>query len=294
MPGVGEAGHHGERLETVLDQADKAHLLLLVVPCPEHSLAYEANLLEEVEQYFSGRSQPPILATGSKVDCASPVRDWQPSVLNLTEPSTEKECNIADWLAYTASVLPGVDKLLPTSCGGGEKIDDPIYQYGIEALRKQIFMLLPDAARTYFARVTHDRELLERRAEHIVRTSSTMAATATAQPLPTVPDAALIMPIQVNMLIQLTKLHGRELTVDLAAKLLGPLIARVAGRFAFEQLMKFVPGIGSVVGSAVAWAMTYALGMGYHTLLCKGQWNFDFASLQEEVLRWWKKIENQL
>lgn len=291
MPGVGEAGRHGERMETILAQANAAHLLLLAVPCPERSLDYEAALLANVEQYFTGRVALPVLAVGTKVDCAAPARDWQPSSLNLTAPSTEKERNIADWLAYAASVLPDVDELVP--CASGEHYDDTAGQYGIAALRRRIFDLLPDAARTYFARVTQDRELLDTRAENIVRTFSGMAALAAAQPIPVVPDAALIMPIQVAMLVRLTTLHGRELTADLAAKLLGPLAARVAGRFAFEQILKLIPGIGSIAGAAVAGGMTYALGMGYHVLLCDGNWNFDIDALQKEVLRWWKKIEEE-
>ncbi len=292
MPGVGEAGRHGERMDTVLDQADAAHLLLLAVPCPERSLDYETNLLSEVEQHFSGRTAMPMLTVGTKVDCAAPARDWQPSSLNLTAPTTEKERNIADWLAYAASVLPGVDEIIP--CASGEEYDDTSSQYGISELRQRIFNLLPDTAKTYFARVTQDRELLDRRAENIVRVFSGMASAAAAQPIPAVPDAALIMPVQVAMLVRLTTLNGRELTTDLAAKLLGPLAARVAGRFAFEQVTKFIPGIGSLVGAAVAGSMTYALGMGYHTLLCDGHWNFDIDALQEEVIRWWEKIGGKL
>ena len=120
-----------------------------------------------------------------------------------------------------------------------------------------------------------------------------MASCAAAQPVPAIPDAALIMPIQVTMLVRLTKLHGQELTLDLAAKLLGPLAARVAGRFAFEQIAKLLPGIGSMVGSAVAGGMTYALGMAFHTLLHDGHWDFDPMELKDEVLKWWKAKDNE-
>lgn len=97
------------------------------------------------------------------------------------------------------------------------------------------------------------------------------------------------MPIQVAMLVRLTRLHGKELSADMATKLLGPLMARVAGRFAFEQLCKLIPVAGSIVGAAVAAGMTYALGMGYHTLLNGGNWEFDAGVLQDEVLKWWGK-----
>ncbi|MBQ9407398.1 MAG: 50S ribosome-binding GTPase [Desulfovibrio sp.] len=289
MPGVGEAGRHDERLDTILDQADAAHVLLLAVPCPERSLDYESSLLLEVQRHFS---EPlPVLAAGTKIDCAPPARDWMPSSLDLDTPATDKERNIVDWLTYAASVLPGVDELLP--CANGENYADLDNQYGIAELRRRIFDLLPDAARTFFARAVRDRELLDGRAESIVRVFSGMASAAAAQPIPAIPDAALIMPIQVAMLMRLTTLHGRELSADLAAKLLGPLAARVAGRFAFEQLTKFIPGIGSLVGAAVAGSMTYALGMGYHTLLCDGHWNFDVQALQREVQRWWEQIEGK-
>ncbi len=289
MPGVGEAGRHGERMETVLSQATQAHLLLLAIPCPERSLDYEKALLTELSDHFSDSAKIPVLAAATKIDCASPARDWEPARLDLTTPRTEKERNIVEWMAYARSLLPGIEGILP--CASGERFDDVDAQYGIPALRRRIFDLLPDAAQTYFARVTRDRDLLDRRAETIVRVFSAMASAAAAQPIPAIPDSALIMPVQVAMLMRLTTLHGRQLTADLATRLLGPLAARVAGRYAFEQLSKFIPGVGSVVGAAVAGGMTYALGMGYHTLLCDGHWTFDADALQEEVLRWWKKIE---
>ncbi|MCR5813112.1 MAG: 50S ribosome-binding GTPase [Desulfovibrio sp.] len=292
LPGVGEAGHHGERMESVLDQADAAHLLLLAVPCPERSLDYESLLLAEVGRHFTNRPSLPIIIAGTKVDLAPPVRDWQPQTLDLRNPSSEKEQHIVDWLAYVGRVLAPSGEISP--CASGEACDDFVNQYGLPELRKRIFDALPDAARTYFARATHDLSLLNSRAESIVRLFSGMSSACAAQPIPAVPDSALIMPIQVAMLVRLTALHGRKLNSDLAGKLLGPLVARVAGRFAFEQVTKWIPGIGSLVGAAVAASMTYALGMAYHTLLCEGRWNFDAQALKEEVLRWWEKIQKDL
>ncbi|MBR3663930.1 MAG: 50S ribosome-binding GTPase [Desulfovibrio sp.] len=292
LPGVGEAGKHGERLQSVLDQADQAHLLLLAIPCPERSLDYETQLLAAVAKHFASRTPLPILTAGTKIDLAAPVRDWQPATLNLAAPSTEKEKHIAEWLSYVGRVLPEAGAI--TACASGQSCDDFANQYGLDALRKRIFDALPDAARTYFARATHDLALLNQRAENIVRLFSSLSSAAAAQPIPAIPDSALIMPIQVAMLIRLTSLHGKSLNADLAGKLLGPLMARVAGRYAFEQVTKWIPGIGSVVGAAVAAAMTYALGMGYHSLLCQGSWNFDAQALREEVLKWWEKIQKDL
>ncbi|MBO4336173.1 MAG: 50S ribosome-binding GTPase [Desulfovibrio sp.] len=284
LPGVGEAGHHGERMESVLDQADSAHLLLLAIPCPERNLDYESLLLSEVTKHFANRPALPVILAGTKVDLAPPVREWQPAHLNLQKPSTEKEQHIADWLSYVSRTLDAGEV---SACASGEACDDFANQYGLPELRKRLFEALPEAARTYFARATHDLTLLNSRAESLVRLFSGIASAASAQPIPALPASALIMPIQVAMLIRLTSLHGRKLNADLASKLLGPLMARMAGRFTFEQITKCLPGIGSLVGATVAAGMTYALGMGYHTLLCRGRWDFDAQALIDEVLRWW-------
>ncbi|MBO4368592.1 MAG: hypothetical protein J5803_00610, partial [Desulfovibrio sp.] len=66
-----------------------------------------------------------------------------------------------------------------------------------------------------------------------------------------------------------------------------------AGRFALSQLTKILPGVGSILGACVAGSMTYALGMGFHTLLYDGHWNFDAEALKKEVLRFWEKIKNE-
>ncbi|MBQ7585622.1 MAG: DUF697 domain-containing protein, partial [Desulfovibrionaceae bacterium] len=289
MPGVGEAGHYGERLNTVLHKSDQTHLILIAVPCPERNLDYESTLLAEINKYFANRTGLPRLDIATKIDCAAPVREWDPKKLNLSHPTTSKEQNIVAWLKYVQSALPDLGNMLP--CSLGENYADQTQHYGLGAIRQKIFEILPEAARTFFARLTKDKLLLDIRAEKIVRKFSAMASAAAAQPVPAVPDAALIMPIQIAMLSRLTKLHGRELTADLATKLLGSLAARLAGRFAFEQLSKFIPGIGQVMGPAIAGGMTYALGMSFHTLLCGGNWNFNVDELKKELLIWWDKIE---
>lgn len=291
LPGIGEAGLHDTRIKEMLDQADNAHVMLLALACPERSLDYETNFLREVDERYANREPLPRILAATKIDCASPVRDWNPQTLNLHEPRTQKECNIMDWLHYVEGVLgKSVQQIVP--CASGASYSDVENQYGIQYLRKAIFEILPEAARTYFVRIAQDLSLIDARAESIVRIFSGMAAAAAAQPVPAIPDAALIMPIQITMLVRLTKLHGRELTADMAVKLLGPLMARVAGRFAFTQLSKMLPVAGSIVGSAVAGAMTYALGMGFHTLLHNGNWNFDPMTLADEVLKWWKKNDS--
>ncbi len=75
-----------------------------------------------------------------------------------------------------------------------------------------------------------------------MRTAGDMGSAVAAKPIAVAQDVALLMPIQIAMLVRLSTLHGRDLTADLVAKLLGSPAARMAVRFALEQTAKLIPG----------------------------------------------------
>ncbi len=291
VPGIGEAGKAGQRLEDLLNTLHRAHLLILTVACPERSFEYECSLLKAINNEYAGREPLPTVLVCNKLDLAAPVRDWNPATLNLVSPSTEKEHNIREWLSYVQDVLqprlPQWGRAVP--CSAGASWNDTENQYGIGALRQVIYDMLPEATQTYFARAVNDVQLVDRRAEEICRNHAIMAGAAAAQPFPSVPDAVLIMPVQLAMICRLTRLYGREMTSDLASKLVGPFLARYAGRFVVEQVSKIIPGVGSVLGAAVAGSLTYSLGMAFHTLLHEGNWNPDLEALKDALELAWKK-----
>jgi uncharacterized protein (DUF697 family)/predicted GTPase len=142
----------------------------------------------------------------------------------------------------------------------------PIF-YGLEALRDRLTGLLPEAE----ARSIH--QLLEgatmKQIGNLYRdvgrryslAFSVIAATLAAVPLPfaTMP---VLTALQVSLVGLLGKLYGQTLTPSQA----GGIVSAIAGGFLAQavgrELVKFVPGFGSVIAASWAAAYTWALGEG--------------------------------
>ncbi|MEB3310632.1 MAG: GTPase [Snowella sp.] len=142
----------------------------------------------------------------------------------------------------------------------------PVF-YGLEALRDALADLLPEAE----AKSIH--QLLDGTASkqlgNLYRdvgrryslTFSVIAATLAAVPLPfaTMP---VLTALQVSLVGLLGKLYGQTLTPSQA----GGVVSAIAGGFLAQavgrELIKFVPGFGSVIAASWAGAYTWALGEG--------------------------------
>lgn len=141
---------------------------------------------------------------------------------------------------------------------------NPVF-YGLEAFVEALADLLPEAE----ARTIH--QLLDGAAgeqlgnlyrdagRHYILPFAVMAATLAAVPLPfaTMP---VLTALQVSMVILLGQLYGQTLTPSQA----GGLVSAIAGGFLAQaigrELIKFVPGLGSVIAASWAGAYTWALG----------------------------------
>ncbi|MBE9169828.1 50S ribosome-binding GTPase [Pleurocapsales cyanobacterium LEGE 06147] len=142
----------------------------------------------------------------------------------------------------------------------------PVF-YGLEALRDTLADLLPEAE----ARAIH--QLLDNEAgdqignlyrdvgRHYISAFAVMAATLAAVPLPfaTMP---VLTALQVSMVGLLGKLYGQTLSPSQA----GGVVSAIAGGFLAQavgrELIKFLPGFGSVIAASWAAAYTWALGEG--------------------------------
>lgn len=153
---------------------------------------------------------------------------------------------------------------------GGEAVG-PI---GLETLVEESLNALPEAERAAMAAV--QRVLLAPKIESAraaIRKAGNAAFLAAGTPIPFA-DAVLLAPIQIAMIVAVTRRMGVVLDESgwkaLAAAIAGPLLATFAGRLAASgigNLLKAIPGLGSVVGgslnAAVAVALTRFLGEGY-------------------------------
>ncbi|TVP71664.1 MAG: DUF697 domain-containing protein, partial [Leptolyngbya sp. LCM1.Bin17] len=145
---------------------------------------------------------------------------------------------------------------------------DPVF-YGLESLRNALADLLPEAEAQALYQLLDEQDdaseqlgnLYRDVGRHYISAFAVMAATLAAVPLPfaTMP---VLTALQVSMVGLLGKLYGQVLSPSqaggVASAIAGGFFAQAIGR----ELIKFIPGLGSVLAASWAAAYTWALGEG--------------------------------
>ena len=143
---------------------------------------------------------------------------------------------------------------------------NPVF-YGLEAFRDNLADLLPKAEANTIHQLL-DREtsnklghLYRDVARRYMLAFSVIAATLAAIPLP-LATMPVLTALQVSMVGVLGKLYGQVLTPSQA----GGIVSAIAGGFLAQaigrELVKFIPGFGSVIAASWSAAYTWALGEG--------------------------------
>jgi uncharacterized protein (DUF697 family)/GTP-binding protein EngB required for normal cell division len=105
----------------------------------------------------------------------------------------------------------------------------------------------------------------------IATTASTAAAAAGAIPIP-FSDAAALVPIQLGMMGGIAVTYGIDLDKATIASVAATATATAAGRAAVVGLLKFIPGVGTLIGGAInatiAGGFTMAMGTAW-ALVCE-------------------------
>lgn len=143
----------------------------------------------------------------------------------------------------------------------------PIF-YGQEAFVEALAELLPEAESRLIHQLLNQAEV-GAQISHLYRDAgrryiapfALMAGTLAAVPLP-LATMPVLTTLQVTLVSLLGQLYGQRLTPSQA----GGLVSAIAGGFIAQavgrELIKFVPGFGSVVAASWAAAYTWALGEG--------------------------------
>ncbi|MDD1421036.1 50S ribosome-binding GTPase [Dolichospermum sp. ST_sed1] len=141
---------------------------------------------------------------------------------------------------------------------------NPVF-YGLEALRDNLAELLPEAESKAIYQLLDQQagvklgNIYRDAGRRYILPFSIMAATLAAVPLPfaTMP---VLTALQVSMVGLLGKLYGQTITPSQA----GGIVSAIAGGFVAQavarELIKFIPGFGSVIAASWAGAYTWALG----------------------------------
>lgn len=187
----------------------------------------------------------------------------------------------------------------------GEQLDSGhiIPVMGLEELVDLTMDLVPESQKNAMAAaqkisIKHKKE----RAVKIVAGAAASAGTVALSPIP-FSDAALLAPIQVGMLAGVSSAFGLPVSKAFIYTLVSGSFTTVAGSIGGRALvasaMKFIPGLGTVAGGAiaagVATTLTTTFGMAYISVLVKlMESNPDKLPSAEEIASSFKStLKNQ-
>ena len=164
--------------------------------------------------------------------------------------------------------------------------------YGLDRLSEIMYSVIPDAVQKTFISVQKaNLELKKGKAQAVVATAAVAAAATGAVPVP-FSDAAVLVPEQIAMLGGITAVFGLPIEKGTIAAIVSATIGTagttVLGKTIVSNLIKFIPGVGSVVGGvisgATAAALTAALGEAYiiiMVMICKGELSLDELNTEQ-------------
>jgi uncharacterized protein (DUF697 family)/GTP-binding protein EngB required for normal cell division len=165
-------------------------------------------------------------------------------------------------------------------------------RHGLQELLDASFRGAPDAvAAALTAAQTID---MKRKRDHAIAITSgaaTAAGAAGATPIP-FSDAVLLVPIQIGMMAGISVVYGIEMDKAAVASVAATASATTLGRSAATNLLKFVPGIGSVVGgtinATIASGFTMAMGTAWSVVcaqLAQGKLSAVDNAADTQVIR---------
>ncbi|NHB32953.1 DUF697 domain-containing protein [Helicobacter pylori] len=147
---------------------------------------------------------------------------------------------------------------------------------GLEELVDETKKCLSDAIKNHFLRVQkikiqERKQAMIARSKKIIHVASSVAGAAGASPIP-FSDMPLIAGIQTGMIYEMNDAFEVSLGKSAAPTFITGILGVTAigqGARAFVNMIKFVPGLGSVVGGATAVIITEGIGFAYLKVLEK-------------------------
>ena len=182
----------------------------------------------------------------------------------------------------------------------GEELDEGqvLFPMGLAELVETTIEVIPESFRRAFAAAQIASVQQKKNEARKVAMATAAAATAAgAAPIPFA-DAAVLVPLQIGMLAKISAIFGLGLSKAFLTTLLaaagGTTGATIVGRAVASNLIKLIPGAGTILGGAIsaatAGAITTTLGELYiATLISLFTDKSGQAPDSEEVVREFKK-----
>ena len=236
-----------------------AQILVVTVKINDFATDAVFRLLQDLRRSYP---QVPCLLAVTCLHELYPVTVTNHPVYPPTFPEVER--------AFTAiqdQFRPVCDRTVAVDFTLEEDGYSPVF-YGLDSFANELAGLLPTAE----ARMIHQLlaqadvgdqigSIYREAGRRYILPFSVMAATLAAVPLPfaTMP---VLTALQAALVTLLGRLYGQTLTLSqaggVASAIAGGFLAQMIGR----ELVKFIPGLGSVIAASWAGAYTWALGEG--------------------------------
>lgn len=196
-----------------------------------------------------------------------------PVILVLTQSVGEQALNFEQYLVNQNLPVQAIIRLMAKDY----KITDEfiIPAYGLKELVERTFGLLPHQVHTAFNNAQQiDIERKGRAARRWARRYIVTTFGVGFTPIP-FSDATVLVPMQIGMMAHITAIFGISMDQTTTLGILGAIggtgSATYLGRLIVSNLVKFIPGIGSVAGGMIsgttASIITTALAMSYIEVL---------------------------
>jgi len=164
--------------------------------------------------------------------------------------------------------------------------------HGLHELLNATFRIAPEGVR---AALTAAQKIdVKRKHDAAIKAISAAAAAAAAVGATPIPfsDAVILVPIQLGMMARVSHIYDIDIENASTAALASAAAATTTGRNLVTGLIKLVPGIGSVVGGAIAagtaFAITLAVGQAWVVVcarISQGQLSLISGLLDREAIR---------
>ena len=244
--------------ELAAEQAQGARVIILTLKITDFATDFLRQIIQRIRQTYP--EIPCLLA----VTC---LHDLYPQSVTEHPPYPPEHLELhRAFEAHRAQFANLYDEAVLVDFTREEDGIQPTF-YGIEAFVDTLAQLLPEAE----ARVIHQLldqavadtvgGLYREAGRHYILPFSIMAATLAAVPIP-LATMPVLTTLQITLVSLLGRLYGQTLTRAQAGGLLsaiaGGFLAQAVGR----ELIKVIPGWGSLVAASWAGAYTWALGEG--------------------------------
>ncbi len=140
-------------------------------------------------------------------------------------------------------------------------------EHGLIDLMRATFHVAPEAVHGALAAAQKvDLSAKAKEANRAIATAATGAAAAAATPIP-FSDAAMLVPIQLSMMARIAHLYGIRFDRAAMMAVASTSAATIGGRALFTNLLKLIPGAGTVAGgvvsAGVATSFTFTMGQAW-------------------------------